>query len=104
MIVAKAVNMAKLMKIPILGIVENMAFFKCPDCNKEFDLFGKSHINEVAKEHGIEVYEKIPIDPKISKACDEGKIEFIHMEILPSIGDTLEKMEEKEDDYSRSQR
>lgn len=95
MIVAKAVNMTKLMKIPILGIVENMSYFQCPDCNKTFDIFGKSNIEQVAKDHGIEVFSKMPIDPKISKACDDGEIEGIDMEILPNIGDTLEKMGDK---------
>lgn len=92
MIVSKAVNMAKMMDIPILGIVENMSYFKCPDCDKQYDIFGKSHIEEVAKEHGIEVYDKLPIDPKISKACDMGKIEFLDGELLPNIGNKLEKI------------
>lgn len=92
MIVSKAVNMAKMMNIPILGIVENMSYFKCPDCDKQYDIFGKSHIEEVAKEHGIEVYDKLPIDPKISKACDMGKIEFLDGELLPNIGNKLEKI------------
>lgn len=95
MIVAKAVKMAKMMKIPILGIVENMSYFKCPDCDKEYDIFGKSNIESVAKEHEINVFDKMPIDPKIAKACDEGKIEFIDMKLLPNIGEELEKMEEK---------
>ncbi len=95
MIVAKAVKMAKMMNIPILGIVENMSYFKCPDCDNEYDIFGKSNIEQVAHEHGISVFNKMPIDPKISKACDEGKIEFIDMTLLPNIGNKLEKMEEK---------
>lgn len=92
MIVAKAVNMAKMMNIPIIGIVENMSYFKCPDCNKEYNIFGNSHIEEVAKEHGIEVYDKLPIDPKISQACDMGKIEFLDGDLLPNIGKKLEEI------------
>lgn len=92
MIVAKAVNMAKMMNIPIIGIVENMSYFKCPDCNKEYNIFGNSHIEEVAKEHGIEVYDKLPIDPKISQACDLGKIEFLDGDLLPNIGKKLEEI------------
>lgn len=94
MIVSKAVNMAKMMKIPILGIVENMSYFKCPDNDIEYDIFGKSHIEEVIKEHGIRVFDKMPIDPKIAKACDEGKIEQIDMKLLPNICDRLEEMED----------
>jgi Mrp family chromosome partitioning ATPase len=92
MIVTKAVKMAKMMKIPILGIVENMSYFKCPDCDKKYDVFGKSNIEEVAKEHSIDVFDKMPIDPEISKVCDAGKIEFINMELLPNIGNKLENM------------
>ncbi|MFZ7134180.1 MAG: P-loop NTPase [Eubacteriales bacterium] len=75
MIVSKAVNMAKMMHIPILGIVENMAYFQCPDCHKEIQIFGDSHIDEIAKQFHLEVLAKIPIDPEMSKACDNGLIE-----------------------------
>lgn len=95
MIVAKAVKMAKMMNIPILGIVENMSYFKCPDCDKEYDIFGKSNIEQVAKEHEISVFDKMPIDPEIAKACDEGKIELIDINFLSNIADKLEKMGEK---------
>ncbi len=92
MIVSKAVNMAKMMNVPILGIVENMSYFKCPDCDKEYNVFGNSNIEEVAKEHGIEVYDRIPIDPKIAEACDMGKVEFLDGNFLPNIGNELEKI------------
>jgi len=92
MIVAKAVNMAKMMNIPILGLVENMSYFKCPDCNKEINVFGDSHIEDVAKEHGIEAIAKIPINPKIASACDKGMIELFDGnwldEIVKMLGDT----------------
>ena len=74
MIVAKAVNMANMMNVPVLGIVENMSFFKCPDCGKELKIFGESHIDEVAGQNGIDLIAKLPIDPAIAKACDEGRI------------------------------
>jgi len=65
MIVAKAFNMAKMMNIPILGVVENMSYFKCPDCDKEHKIFGDSHIEKIAQEHNVEVLAKLPIDPKL---------------------------------------
>lgn len=76
MIVKKAVNMANMMNIPILGIVENMSYVKCPDCEKEIKIFGDSHIDEIAKSFDIEVIGKIPVEPKLAEYCDEGKIEF----------------------------
>lgn len=75
MIVSKAVNMANNMKIPILGLVENYSYVKCPDCNSKFEIFGESHIEEVAKEFNLDVLAKLPIDPKLAKLCDNGEIE-----------------------------
>lgn len=77
MIVAKAVNMAKKMNIPILGLVENMSYLSCPDCGKKISAFGESHIDEVAEENGIPVLAKIPIDPKIAGAVDGGMVEYL---------------------------
>lgn len=77
MIVTKAVNMAKKMNIPILGLVENMSYLMCPDCGKKISVFGESRIDEVAKENEIPVLAKIPIDPKIAKAVDEGAVEYL---------------------------
>ena len=70
MIVAKAVNMAKKMDIPILGLVENMSYLECPDCGKKISVFGESHVEEVAKENEIPVLAKIPIRPEITKSVD----------------------------------
>jgi len=75
MIVSKAVKMAKMMKIPILGLVENMAYFKCPDCDKTYKIFGDSHLEEISRKYGIKILGRMPIDPKISAACDQGLIE-----------------------------
>ena len=75
MIVTKAVKMAEMMDIPIIGLVENMSYFKCPDNGKEYQIFGDSHIEEIADEHNLKVLAKLPIDPKISAACDKGIIE-----------------------------
>ena len=75
MIVDKAVNMAKIMNIPILGLVENYSYFKCPDCGKEHSLFGRSHVEETAAANGIAAWAKLPIDPSFSVLNDEGRIE-----------------------------
>ena len=75
MIVAKAVKMAELMKIPVLGLVENMSYFRCPDNGRDYQIFGESHIHEVAEVHGLPVLAKIPIDPALASACDSGTIE-----------------------------
>ena len=91
MIVAKAVNMANMMNVPVLGIVENMSFFKCPDCGKELKIFGESHIDEVAGQNGIDLIAKLPIDPAIAKACDEGRIEKIEGPWLSAIVDKIEQ-------------
>lgn len=77
MIVGKAVNMAKKMDIPILGVVENMSYLECPDCGKKLSVFGESHIDEVANEYGIDVLARIPIEPKAAKMVDEGTIEYL---------------------------
>lgn len=77
MIVGKAVNMAKKMDIPILGVVENMSYLECPDCKKKIFVFGESHIDQVAKEYAIPVLARIPIDPKIAGMVDEGTVEYL---------------------------
>lgn len=78
MIVKKAYNMAKTMNIPVLGIVENYSFLKCPDCGKEIAVFGESHIEEIAAELGTEVLGKMPIDPEFSKAADGQFASFVN--------------------------
>ena len=77
MIVAKAVNMAKKMNIPIMGVVENMSYLECPDCPKHITVFGESHIEETAKEYGLSVLAKLPIDPKVAAMVDAGRIEYL---------------------------
>lgn len=76
MIVEKAVNMARMMNIPVLGLVENMSYVTCPDCGKEIRLFGESHIDRIAKKFEIEAVAKIPVNPKLAAACDAGVIEL----------------------------
>ena len=79
MIVAKAVNMAKKMDVPILGIVENMSYLECPDCGKHINVFGESHTEQVAEEYGLKLLAQIPIDSKIAQMVDGGQIEYIEM-------------------------
>ena len=95
MIVSKAVKMAEMMKVPILGLVENMSFFKCPDNGKDYQIFGESHVDEIAHKHNLNVLAKLPIDPKISAACDEGTIEQFDGNWLDPIVKMLAKTEEK---------
>lgn len=89
MIVSKSANMAKMMNIPILGIVENMSYVQCPDCDKEIKVFGESNIEELAKEHNIDLFAKMPLDPKIATACDKGEIESVHVKWLDNIVEKL---------------
>ncbi len=82
MIVAKAVNMAKMMNIPVLGVVENMSYVKCPDCGKELKVFGDSHIEEVTDEMGLDLLGRIPLDPKLAALCDRGMLELMENDYL----------------------
>ena len=82
MIVEKALKMAKLMNIPVLGIVENMSYVECPDCKKQIKIFGESHIEEIAAQHGVEVLAKMPIDPSIAQAVDNGLVERVQGEYM----------------------
>lgn len=93
MIVAKAVNMANMMHVPVFGIVENMSYFTCPDCGKELKIFGESHIDEIAGQNGIDLIAKLPIDPAIARACDDGRIEEIEGDWLAPLADAIEKGE-----------
>ncbi len=96
MIVSKAVRMAEMMNIPILGLVENMSYFKCPDNGKDYKIFGDSHIEEIANKHDLKVLAKIPIDPKISAGCDKGMIELFNGNWLDPVAQILEDSEVKE--------
>ncbi len=77
MIVEKAVRMAEMMNVPVLGIVENMSYYDCPDCGKRHSIFGESHLEQIAARHGIDNIARLPIDPAIAVACDQGKIELL---------------------------
>ena len=91
MIVSKAVRMAEMMNIPIIGLIENMSYFKCPDCDKEHEIFGESHIAEIAKEHQIPVLAKLPVEPGFASLCDKGQIELVKSDWLDAVAEILEK-------------
>lgn len=82
MIVEKAVTMAKLMNVPILGIVENYSYFECGDCGKKHYIYGESHVDAVAEKHGLKVLAKLPIDPKLAALCDRGMLELMENNYL----------------------
>lgn len=92
MIVGKAVNMAKKMDVPIIGLVENMSYLECPDCGKKISVFGESHIDEVAKEYGIPVLAQIPIKPEIADAVDQGTVEYLKADWMKMAADVVEGM------------
>lgn len=91
MIVSKAVNMAKLMDIPILGIVENMSYVECPDCGRKINVFGESKTDAVAAEFGLKVLAKLPLDPVLANNCDNGLIELFEGDWMESAADDIEK-------------
>ena len=82
MIVEKAVNMAALMNIPVLGIIENYSYLECPDCGKKIYVYGESKIQEVANKHNLDVLAQIPLDPKLAALCDKGAIELMENDYL----------------------
>ena len=89
MIVEKAVNMAKLMNIPVLGIVENFSYYECPDCHARHSIFGESRLEDIASQYGIPVIARIPIDPKLAAAADKGAIELYEGDWLDGITDAV---------------
>ncbi len=93
MIVLKAVKMAEMMNVPILGLIENMSYFKAPDTGKEYAVFGESHIDEIAAAHQLKVLAKLPLDPRISAACDKGMIELLDDTWFEPVASVLETME-----------
>ena len=92
MIVKKAVNMAGMMNIPVIGLVENYSYLKCPDCGKEIPVFGKSSIDAAGKELGLPVLAKLPIDPLIAQAMDEGILELAKVDAIAPAADEIEKL------------
>lgn len=91
MIVSKAVNMAKMMNIPILGIVENMSYFMCPECGKKHSIYGESKVDKIAEEYGTRVLAKLPIDPDFATAVDRGAVEMFEGDYMSEACDEIEK-------------
>lgn len=91
MVVEKAVNMAKMMNIPVLGLVENMSYLSCPDCGKKIEVFGHSQAERIAAEYGIPAIARMPIDPKISYLADAGRIEDYETDALLDVFEQIEK-------------
>ncbi|MDY3983347.1 MAG: P-loop NTPase [Veillonellaceae bacterium] len=85
MIVEKAVKMADMMQVPIIGVVENFSYFHCPDNGKDYQIFGQSHIDDILKRYGLLLLGRLPIDPKIAELCDQGKLEDIPKTGLESV-------------------
>ncbi len=96
MIVKKAFNMAKLMNIPVLGIVENMSYIKCPDCNKKVYLYGEHKNDKTYEELGIEKVAELPIDPNLTTLIDEGRVEDYETDLMDRIVEILNSIEVKE--------
>ena len=92
MIVEKAVKMARMMNIPIIGIVENMSYFKCPCCNEEVNIFGESDLPYISRKFGLTNVAKIPLDKKIPEMVDEGEAEKLDTDCLTDILDAIEKL------------
>lgn len=92
MIVTKAVSMANMMNIPILGIVENMSYFECDECKKRHYIYGESHIDDIAKAHNIDTVSAIPMDSKLAAGTDAGLIELFDGDWLDGMADKIEKL------------
>jgi Mrp family chromosome partitioning ATPase len=92
MIVKKAFNMAKMMNIPVLGLVENMSYVLCPDCGRQIKVFGESHIDETAKELGVPVLGRIPMEEKTAKLVDEGAAELVGDKYVKDAVEAIEKL------------
>lgn len=90
MIVKKAVNMAEMMKVPVLGLVENMSYFECPDCKTKHEIFGKSKAEELAKKYAVPAVAKMPVDPNIARLADSGDIANADTEPLKEVFKVIE--------------
>lgn len=92
MIVEKAVKMAQMMKVPVLGIVENMSYYVCPDCGKKHNIFGESHIGEIAAKYGIDTIARLPIDAAVVSQADKGRVEALDCTPLSELLDKIESV------------
>ena len=92
MIVEKAVKMTAMLNLPVIGLVENMSYFKCPDCGKDYNIYGESHIAEVADKFGYDILAKMPIDPRLAALCDKGMLELMENDYLDKAAEKLEEL------------
>lgn len=92
MIVKKAVKMAEMMDIPVIGAVENMSYVKCPHCGEEIKVFGESHLDDAAEEYGLDIIARMPMDPALAECCDKGQIERYNSSEMERLADVLKKM------------
>lgn len=92
MVVEKAVKMAELMEVPMLGVVENMSYAECPDCKKKLYIFGEGKTAEVAQRHGLKMLGELPVNPKLAAACDKGMIELFDGDWLDGLADEAENL------------
>ena len=92
MLVEKAANMARMMDVPVLGIVENMSYFVCDQCGKEHHIFGESHVEEIAGRFGVQNVARLPIQPALAAACDKGTIELMEAPWLEDMASALEAL------------
>lgn len=93
MIVSKAVRMAEMMNVPVIGIVENMSYLECPDCHSRIEIFGDSHIEKTAEKHQIKTIAKLPLNPALAELCDKGMVELFEGDYLKDIINKIEKAE-----------
>ena len=98
MVVEKAVNMAQMMNVPVLGFVENMSYLSCPDCGKKIEVFGRSHAEEIANEYNIPAVARMPLDARISQLADEGRIEDYETDALKEVFVAIEKAQNRKID------
>jgi Mrp family chromosome partitioning ATPase len=91
MVVEKAINMAKKMNIKVYGLIENMSYVECPNCGEKIMVFGHSHIQEIADKYQLPVLGRVPLDPRISEASDNGTIEDLEIDALKPAADFIEK-------------
>ena len=92
MIVEKAVKMANLMDVPVLGLIENMSYVKCPDCGREIPIFGESHAGEISERLGVPLLARLPVDPSFASLCDRGSIELYENDAVEKVADRIEEI------------
>lgn len=96
MIVEKSIKMVDMLNIPVIGLVENMSYVQCPDCGKKIEVFGESHVNEIARQYGIPHTAALPIDRKLAASADKGMIELTNGDWLDEIANAIDQLQPRE--------